>query len=973
MRKDEALTVTGIEGDRVLLRHPGGGPRHIKPAGRVRYDLEVYETRPIEIRAGDRIRWTRNDHGRELINGEGAEVAAIARGRVRLVLEDGRKVSLRADDPQLRHIDYAWSSTVRGAQGSTADGVIAVLDTSHRALTDQSTFYVEISRARDRAVVLTDNLDELVEVLEANTGERATALDAVGEPIEMDVQALAQRIPQKAPLWTPGEEWAAVEARARREGTVAFRADGYDALMERVRALTERPDLPAATREVLDGLLAYDRACREGDAAAREFLGLLAAHAETRRGLEEAAEAARCAIAGLDGYGDWRALSERLIANGEALLAELGARAGDAGGEIRDGLGRLPALHALDDAHRAFDRLRDEVTARAAEEDTIPYYAEGHDALLESARALRAMADLPAHAREAAGEVIAEAKACERRRAEIVALRAEATALLKERGEMEAALSEVPEDQLVPYTEGADYAAWSARCEAAAERWQAMRDEPDTWDPHLDRPGVGTAELEADLDRLGELRGHDEAWAELYAMHGGIAERARTEGKVTFDLPEWNELADKAGALLARPGLPEAAARGARAILDYDRRCREVDAFLEGAEAHGARWDALRAEAARRGENVSIIDLPGYAPLTEAEQTLRETGEAMLADGGGPQLTRVPDGAKRAAAALERLESHALLDRCVAAMNGLMESAGVAWASFPGDPPHKAFDDAEELAKERGLEDEARRRLEAAIEEQAALLAQLAAIRQLLRDMEALDRLEQEFVGSAARYEGLLRDLVPGWGDWRAAHEAFPEAARPPLEDAAFEEFRQARPDLVDEIREAVGIARDRLALAASELDLDTAMGGAGYMEKAGAWRLDADDFTNACGRDAVEGDLVYFSVGADSLPGGDGEEREVRVIAELVTRSAKMSELHDPCTLETLWRSDGGPGGQITVPLGTLAGDGCTRAVRGPGDDDEAARSWAVDEQAWKLEEERRELLEAIRRERHQSKSMKM
>ena len=44
-------------------------------------------------------------------------------------------------------------------------------------------------------------------------------------------------------------------------------------------------------------------------------------------------------------------------------------------------------------------------------------------------------------------------------------------------------------------------------------------------------------------------------------MHGGIAERARAEGKVTFDLPEWNELADKAEALLARPGLPEAAAR----------------------------------------------------------------------------------------------------------------------------------------------------------------------------------------------------------------------------------------------------------------------------------------------------------------------------------------------------------------------------------------------------------------------------
>jgi len=929
LKKDEALTVTGIDGERVALDHPDGKPRHIKPAGRVRYYLDVYETRPIEIRTGDRIRWTRNDHGRGLINGEKAEVAAIARGRVRLILEDGREVSLRADDPQLRHIDYAWSSTVQSAQGSTADGVIAVLDTSHRALTDQSTFYVEISRARDRAVVLTDNLDELVEVLEANTGERATALDAVGEPIEEDVQVLARRIPAKAPLWTPGEEWAALEARARREGTVAFLAEGYEALLERVRALAEQPDLPAATREVLDGLLAYDRACREGDAAAKEFAALLAAHAETRRGLEEVAGAARRAIAGLEGYGDWRARSARLIANGGALLAELGARAGDAGGTIRDGLGRLPALHALDDAHRAFESLRDEVTARAAAEDTIPYYAEGHDALLQSARALAAMADLPAHAREEAGEVIAEAEACERRRAEIDALRAEATRLLQERREMEAALGEVPEDWLVPYTEGADYAAWSARCGAAAERWQAMCDEADTWDPHLDRPGVGKAALEADLQRLGELCGHDEAWAELCAMHSGIAERARAEDKATFDMPEWKGLAVKARTLLARPDIPEAAARAAKAVIDYDDRCREIDGFFEGAEAHARHWDALRAEAAT-GENVSIIDLPGYAPLTEAERVLRETGEAMLADRTAPHLARVQDGAERATAALARLESHDLLDRCVAAMAGLEEAARVAWASLPGDSLGVAVNDAEELAKEPALEDAARRRLKAAIEEQAALLARLAAIRQLLHDMEALDRLEEELGESAAQYEGLPRSLVPGWEGWRAAHEEFVEAARPPLEGAAFEEFRQARPDLAGEIREALETVRDRLALAAPELGLDTAMGGTECQEEHSAWQPDAADFTIACRRDIMAGDVVHFTASADALPGdaGEGEEREVQVVALIVDRSAGRWEDDDLCTLETLWRSDDGPVEPLAVQLDLLTVGDCARMM---------------------------------------------
>ena len=966
--KDEALTVGAIGDDRVELGHPDGRPRHIKPSGSIRYRLDVFETRPIEIRAGDRIRWTRNDHDRGLINGERAEVLEIGRGRVRLRLEDGRTVSLEEHDPQLRHIDYAWSSTVHGAQGSTSDGVIAVLDSSHRALTDQSTFYVEISRARDRAVVLTDNLDDLVEVLEANTGEKATALTAAGERVEPDIdfEALARKIPRKGPVWTPGEELAALEDRARRECTVAFLAEGYGSLIERARKLSERPDLAPAVRETLDGLFSYDLGCREGDAAAREFAALLEAHADTRRGLEEEAEKAGRAVAGLADYADWRARSARLAENGETLLSDLGARAGDAGAAIRDALARLPALHALDDVHHAFETLRHEVAASAKAAGTIPYYAEGHDALLESARALAAMADLPAHAREAAGDVIAEAEACDTRRAAVEALRAEAAELLAERDAMEADMAGVPVHRLEPPSERGDYAAWSKRAEAAEQSWKAMEDAAGTWDPHLDRLGEGKAALAADVERLGALRGHDEAWAELYAMRGVILERANAETMAAFDLAEWDAFARKAAELAGREGLPDAAARAAAAVLDYDRRCRAVDGFLAGAEAHGARWDALRARAGLR-EDVSIIDLPDYAPLTKDEDALRETGETILAEdaGYGPHLARVPDGPARAAAALERLEGHALHDRCVSAMEDLREAAGSAWAALPANPLRKAMEDAEALEKERALEEAARRRLEAAMEEQAALLARLAMIEHLLRDLEALEEQERELEESAAR-DGLPQSLVPGREAWRDANEVFVEAARTVLEDAEYADFRAARPDLADRIAEAFEAARARLA--AMERELDTGLAETGYREES-AWLPDAAEFPIGCGRDVAVGDLLHFTAPADMLPGGSREdaEREVRIVAGLTHRTAERSELDDPCTLETLWRSDGGPGGGFTVPLGLLAGGGCARAVWV--EPDEQARRQAAEEQAWELAEARRVLFEQVAvRELHMS-----
>ncbi len=141
--------------------------------------VEVYRGEEIELRAGDRIRWTRNDAGLGLVNSGTAEVAAVRDGRVTFRLEDGRALDLAPGDPQLRHVDRAWASTVHAFQGRTVDTVIAAMEANHPHLTTQKSFYVEISRARDRAELVTDDRAALKEQLETATGERIAALEAV--------------------------------------------------------------------------------------------------------------------------------------------------------------------------------------------------------------------------------------------------------------------------------------------------------------------------------------------------------------------------------------------------------------------------------------------------------------------------------------------------------------------------------------------------------------------------------------------------------------------------------------------------------------------------------------------------------------------------------------------------------------------------------------------------------------------------
>ena len=134
--------------------------------------VEVYRVEDMELRAGDRIRWTRNDADLGLVNSQTAEVAAVNRSTVRFRLEDGRVIDLRPGDPRMRHMDRAWASTVHAFQGRTVDNVIAAMEANHPNLTTQKTFYVEISRARDRAELVTDDRSRLRERLETATGER---------------------------------------------------------------------------------------------------------------------------------------------------------------------------------------------------------------------------------------------------------------------------------------------------------------------------------------------------------------------------------------------------------------------------------------------------------------------------------------------------------------------------------------------------------------------------------------------------------------------------------------------------------------------------------------------------------------------------------------------------------------------------------------------------------------------------------
>ena len=168
------------------------GSSRSNPGGNeLRNRLDVYATAPIGIRAGDHVRWTRDDPGRGLVSGQGARVLGFGPKTVLLAAADDKEILLARDDVQLLHLEHAYSSAIHDAREIGAHQVIAVIDSGHGANMDPAAFHAEVCRDRADIVVLTDDrqllLETLGEVGEWPVGRVAETDRAEGNPDKVPV------------------------------------------------------------------------------------------------------------------------------------------------------------------------------------------------------------------------------------------------------------------------------------------------------------------------------------------------------------------------------------------------------------------------------------------------------------------------------------------------------------------------------------------------------------------------------------------------------------------------------------------------------------------------------------------------------------------------------------------------------------------------------------------------------------------
>ena len=676
-RANDVCTVTGHDGGRVVLAHPDG-ERRFRPSGNAARYLGLYDTERIELRAGDLIRWTRNrkappgrgrhPRGPDLVNGGEAEILEIGYRRVRF-REGGREFSLALADPQLRHLDHAYCSTVHAAQGRTARAAIAVLDAGGGA--DRELFHVELSRVSEEFLLLTDDRDALIESMAYDRSEDG-ALEALGidlsEPPVVDPEVFAAL----------AADWRALLRESEAANTLPFLLPGYRDVMAQAAALAQIEDLPEDMSRLTGTMLAKHE---EHLAHDRELKGLVEGIRDHWRRWPElgwAASAQGVPVEMLPEHGAWReegaALLEaaaRLGVEGEASHREVahhlhampGGRAG-----LEDAVGMLERTRLLDDAGR-FERAWHELRQQAAETGVPEIYAQGYRQVAELGERLLGAEGLDTRTQRAVAEW-REVDTAQAALAEEVRALPGRIAAWRERH------AHLPQDDpggLDPKHPARG--AWheeGVKLDVMAKH--ILRPE-DAHAPYLAAvPGAREAVRQA-AEEVGDALRQDR-----YRAFGWLTKEVNRQARETrteaFHVPRYGEMVTQAKALSGQAELPARTQDVVASWLDYhagsEPICRQIRDWP-------SRADALTADCPERPATLDA--LTGW----------RQRAEPLLAEARAMQVNDAPHVRHLAAMPGERgvlAEGTGRLDRALLAVEAremdVLSSVAHRWAEETG-------------------------------------------------------------------------------------------------------------------------------------------------------------------------------------------------------------------------------------------------------------------------------------------------
>jgi conjugative relaxase-like TrwC/TraI family protein len=142
--------------------------------------FEVFAKEQRVFYEGDKVSFNRSIPELGIVNSDNAVLTKVGLLNFHLKLESGKGIRISKKSPEAKLLDHAYAVTAHKAQGLSRKYVIAACESYRDELTTQKNFYVEISRAEQELIIVTDSKEKIIEKLKENTGIEISAREHQG-------------------------------------------------------------------------------------------------------------------------------------------------------------------------------------------------------------------------------------------------------------------------------------------------------------------------------------------------------------------------------------------------------------------------------------------------------------------------------------------------------------------------------------------------------------------------------------------------------------------------------------------------------------------------------------------------------------------------------------------------------------------------------------------------------------------------
>ena len=139
--------------------------------------IEVYYKDSIELLAGDKIQFKRNNESLGIHNSNLGVVTAIIEDALIIKNLEDKEIVLKKGSMNARHIDHGYVLTTYASQGKDEKRGLSLLDSVDKFATNISNFYVTTTRAISEMTVITDNKENLIRAIAISDSEKYSSLE----------------------------------------------------------------------------------------------------------------------------------------------------------------------------------------------------------------------------------------------------------------------------------------------------------------------------------------------------------------------------------------------------------------------------------------------------------------------------------------------------------------------------------------------------------------------------------------------------------------------------------------------------------------------------------------------------------------------------------------------------------------------------------------------------------------------------